>query len=134
MRRLIFLFVFLLIVGVAGFVYWNYYNPFGDGSRVGMLQKFSRKGNVFKTYEGELLQEGFGRRAGGLTAQYFYFSVEEEAVAARLEKLQGQMVKVQYTQYRRALPWRGENTLGENAEKGQYIVYAVEPVATTPVR
>ena len=84
MRRLIFLFTFLILVGIAGFVYWYYYNPFGDGTRVGMLQKFSGKGNVFKTYEGELLQEGFGRqgRGGTLSAQYFYFSVEEEAVAA----------------------------------------------------
>jgi hypothetical protein len=130
MRRLIFLFTFLILVGIAGFVYWYYYNPFGDGTRVGMLQKFSRKGNVFKTYEGELLQEGFGRqgRGGAISAQYFYFSVEEDAVASKLEKLQGQNIKVHYTQYRRALPWRGENTLGENAEKGQFIVHEVEAV------
>lgn len=130
MRRTILLISLLLLIVFFGWGYWNYYNVFGDGSRVGMLQKFSRKGNVFKTYEGELLQEGFGNRNGTLTAQYFLFSVEDEAVAAQLEKYQGQPVKVHYIQYRRSLPWRGENTNARNMGDGQYIVDRVE---ATPV-
>ncbi len=126
MRRTILLSSLLLILVVFGWSYWNYYNPFSDGTRVGMLQKFSRKGNVFKTYEGELLQEGFSGRNGSLSAQYFYFSVEDEAVASQLEKSQGQAVKVHYTQYRRSLPWRGENNSARNQETGQYLVDKVE--------
>ncbi|RYD51818.1 MAG: hypothetical protein EOP52_06440 [Sphingobacteriales bacterium] len=126
MRRTILLVSVLLIVLLTGWMYWYYYNPFSDGTRVGMLQKFSRKGNVFKTYEGELLQEGFGRQGGGLSAQYFYFSVTDEAVAAALEKSQGQTVKIYYTQYRRSLPWRGEAYGNKNPDGGQYIVDRVE--------
>lgn len=132
MRRAIILASVFLIVFLLGWSYWYYYNPYGEGTRVGMLQKFARKGNVFKTYEGELLQEGFGNRNGSLMAQYFFFSVEDEAVAAELEKYQGQNIKVHYTQYRRALPWRGENTSNRNQGGGQYIVDRVEVAPETP--
>ena len=111
-------------------MYWYYYNPYSDGTRVGTLQKFSRKGNIFKTYEGELLQEGFAnQRNGQFSAQYFYFSVSDDKVAAQLEKQQGKYIKVHYTQYHRSLPWRGENYDTKNPEKGQYIVDRVEMAA-----
>lgn len=129
MRRAIFLVVLLLVLAFFGYAYWFYYNPYSAGTRVGLLQKFARKGNVFKTYEGELLQDGFGGRNGTISAQYFYFSVDDDAIAARLEKMQGQYLKVHYTQYRRALPWRGDNTTGRNPEAGQYIVDGVELAA-----
>ncbi len=132
MRRIISLVSVFLVLFLLGWGYWYYYNPYGEGTRVGMLQKFARKGNVFKTYEGELLQEGFGNRGGNLMAQYFFFSVEDEAVAAQLEKYQGQNIKVHYTQYRRSLPWRGENTSNRNQGGGQYIVDGVEPAPETP--
>ena len=138
MRRAIFLVVLLLLLSALGYLYWYYYNPYSEGTRVGLLQKFSRKGNLFKTYEGELLQEGFGGRNGNLAAQYFYFSVDEDATAAQLEKLQGQFLKVHYIQYRRSLPWRGDNANNRNSEQGQYIVDKAEPATAgaspAPVR
>lgn len=128
MRRLTSLLSFLLLLVVAVWAYWYYFRPYSDdGSRAGILQKFSRKGDVFKTYEGELLQQGFSnQRNGQFSAQYFYFSVADEAVAAQLEKQVGQYVRLQYKQYKRSLPWRGENYDGKNTEKGQYIVTGVE--------
>ena len=50
MKRILLIVLGLLLVGV-GYTYWNYYNSFSDGYREGMLYKFSRKGNFFKTYE-----------------------------------------------------------------------------------
>lgn len=116
--------VFLLFA--TGYVYWFYYRSYGDGVRDGYFQKFSRKGNVFKSYEGELVLDGFGPRRvsrnASLTANYFYFSVADEAVADSLEHCVGKVVTVHYTQYLRALPWRGDNYNGRNSENGQYIV------------
>ena len=100
--------------------------------REGYFQKFSRKGNIFKTYEGEFVLEGFGtrgaQRGNNFSANYFYFSVIDEQIADSLEKSIGKMVKVHYTQYLRSLPWRGDNYNAKNQEKGQYIVDRIELV------
>lgn len=119
--------ILIIVLGVAGYVYWFYYNSYGDGYREGVLQKFSRKGNVMKTYEGEIIQLGFGQRGAAFGAQYFYFSVDNLAVADSLEKCVGKVVDLHYTQYRRSLPWRGE-IYTNNQEKGQYMVDAIRSV------
>lgn len=127
MRKLLFLSIFILIVAVSGYVYWYYYNAYSDGYREGVLQKFSRKGNLFKTHEGEIIQLGFGQRGTNFNAQYFYFSVDDERIADSLEECLGKMVKLHYTQYRRNLPWRGES-YHTNDEKGQYVVDGIMDV------
>lgn len=129
MRKVILLTVLLLLIGVGIYSYWNYFNVKSDGSRGGLLQKFSRKGNIFKTYEGEMIQSGFGtRRGGAFNAQFFYFSVANEQLADSLDKCVNKDVRLHYVQYRRSLPWRGENYNGRNEENGQYIVDRIEEV------
>ena len=129
MRKLLLVSILLLIVAVSGYVYWYYYNAYSDGYREGVLQKFSRKGNVFKTHEGEIIQLGFGQRGPNFNAQYFYFSVNDERIADSLEQCLGKLVKLHYTQYRRDLPWRGES-YRTNDEKGQYVVDGIMDVRT----
>ncbi|MEO6832597.1 MAG: hypothetical protein ABI378_09065 [Chitinophagaceae bacterium] len=129
MRKFLFLFIVLLLLVVSGYVYWNYYNVLSDGTREGMVQKFSRQGNVFKTWEGEMVQQGFGTRGGNFNAHYFYFSVVDEGVADSLEHgAQGKIVRVHFLQYRRSLPWRGDNYNDKNPDHGQYIVDRIEEV------
>ena len=127
MGKVIFFIIFILLIAVCGYVYWFYYNPYSDGYREGILQKFSRKGNVMKTYEGEIIQLGFGQRGAAFGAQYFYFSVADLKIADSLEKCTGKVIDVHYTQYRRSLPWRGEN-YNNNQEQGQYIVDDIRSV------
>lgn len=43
-----------LVIFLSIFVYWKYFFTYSDGNRTGLLQKLSRRGTVFKTYEGEL--------------------------------------------------------------------------------
>lgn len=129
MRKVIFFSVLIIVLSTIGYVYWSYYNPFSDGYREGVLQKFSRKGNVFKTYEGEMIQLGFGQRTGGgLNAQYFYFAVTDISLADSLENCMGKSVKLHYIQYRKALPWRGDNHANDNLPRGQYIVDGITEV------
>ena len=129
MRKIIVLVVLALLILVTGYVYWYFYNPVSEGTREGMIQKFSRKGNVFKTWEGEMLQQGFGQRGGTFNAQYFYFSVADDRIADSLEHgAIGKIVLVHYVQYRRNLPWRGDNYNGRNPEAGQYIVDRIEGI------
>ncbi len=128
MRRVIFFSIIIILLSVVGYVYWYYYNPFSDGYREGVLQKFSRKGNLFKTYEGEIIQRGFGQAGRGFNAQYFYFSVADIEIADSLENCLGKSVKIHYTQYRKGLPWRGDNYNNDNRENGQYMVDEIAEV------
>lgn len=136
MRKTIFLaFLFLLLFG-AGYIYWFYYNSFSDGTREGILYKFSRKGNIFKTYEGEIVQPGLRSVQGGsINTNNLMFSVVDVQVADSLNNVIGKTVKLHYIQYRKNLPWRGENYNGRNQENGQYIIDRIESVSTanTPV-
>ncbi len=129
MRKVIFLSIAVLFIVVSLYSYWYYYNPYSDGYREGVLQKFSRKGNLFKTYEGELILLGFRQRNGALNADYFYFSVNDRKVADSLEQSLGKIVKIHYTQYRRSLPWRGEDYGTRNPEPGQYVADRIAAVA-----
>lgn len=129
MRKFLALFILFLVLVVSGYVYWNYYNVLSEGTREGMVQKFSRQGSVFKTWEGEMVQQGFGTRGGNFNAHYFYFSVLDEQVAdSLLHGAQGKMVRVHFHQFRRSLPWRGENHNEKNPDHGQYIVDKIEDV------
>lgn len=126
MRKIIGLFALLLILSIGVYVYWNYMKIYDDGVREGVVQKFSRKGDIFKTYEGELLGGGFGRVNAGFQAQYFYFSVEDPQVASFIEQNAGKNLTLHFIRYKKNLPWRGENYNAKNQEPGQYIVDKAE--------
>lgn len=100
-----------IIVLVIGFmVYFNYYAVFSEGYRAGTLIKFSKKGYIFKTYEGELNQGGVSNTIPGtaLVNQIWTFSVKNEKVADELMKLEGQTVRLQYKQYLKMFAWEGD--------------------------
>src|SRR5690606_19400757 len=104
-----------------------YYNVYDEGRKEGILYSFSRKGNVFKTYEGVILQPGLRpAKTGGLNTNEFHFSVTDEAIAASLSQLAGKQLEWQYVRYRKSLPWRGDNDNTENKENGQYIIDRIE--------
>jgi hypothetical protein len=130
MRKTIFLSILFLLLFGAGYIYWFYYNSFSDGSREGVLYKFSRKGNIFKTYEGEMIQPGLRSIQGGsINTNNFYFSVADMKLADSLNHIIGKNVKVHYVQYRKSLPWRGDNYNGKNQENGQYLIDRIESVS-----
>lgn len=100
--------VIVLIIGV--FIYWKYYFTYSEGNRTGLLQKFSYRGTIFKTHEGELILSSI-RSTGHLTlaSEKFFFSVKDDAVAQKLENLQGHFVTLHYKMKNGTLPWRGDS-------------------------
>jgi hypothetical protein len=97
----------VLLVG-AGYIYWHYYNVFGEGVKSGELNYVVKKGNLFKTYEGKLIQSGFRAKAAGSVQSYeFEFSVENDSLANVLMNNSGNYFDLHYKEYRGALPWRG---------------------------
>ena len=99
----------IVVLIVAGWVYWNYYNVFGEGVKSGVLNYAVKKVNIFKTYEGKLIQEGFGatKTGTGLTSNQFEFSVENDSIYRILEVNSGKVFDLHYKEYRGVLPWRG---------------------------
>jgi len=99
--------VIILIIGI--YVYFSYFFIYSDGTRTGVLQKFSRKGTIFKTYEGELILSSVkSTNEVALASDRFIFSVSDNDVAKQIEQLQGENVDLHYKQTRKTFPWRGE--------------------------
>lgn len=63
-----------------------------------------KKGYVFKTYEGKVIQSGF---KVNIQSNEFEFSVVNENVAKTLLDNAGREVELHYKEYFGALPWRG---------------------------
>ena len=99
----------IIIAIIIFFVYWKYYNTFSEGNRSGILQKFSKKGNIFKTYEGELIMSSISSTNNTtIASEKFYFSVSNDSIANVLFDLEGKRVTLHYEQKRGHLPWQGE--------------------------
>ncbi len=103
----LYLILFLVIGGLA-FFYYRYYFVFGEGVKAGQLNYFVKKGYVFKTYEGRLIQSGLRPGAGGgISSNEFRFSVTDEKVAEELNSNAGSYLELHYKEYFNSLPWRG---------------------------
>jgi len=108
MGRFIKWLIVILIVGGGLFVYWRYYYVFGEGAKAGELNFVVKKGYIFKTWEGKLIQSGLRSRAANTVQSYdFDFSVEDEKIASQLLTHDGKMFSLHYKEYMGALPWRG---------------------------
>ena len=103
-----FLIIFLLLL--AALIYWKYFFTYSEGNRTGLLQKFSYKGTIFKTYEGELILSSIRSQNNvALASEKFFFSVRDKETAKKLENLQGNFITVHYKMKNGTLPWRGDS-------------------------
>ncbi|MFO1455534.1 MAG: hypothetical protein U1F18_04760 [Steroidobacteraceae bacterium] len=92
------LLVKLLLVVIllgAGWTWFTLSWSYSDGDRGGVLQKFSRKGWVCKTYEGELAMYV----VAGVAPQIWSFSARDPQVAADLSRYVGERVQLHYTEH-----------------------------------
>ncbi len=108
--RIVWIILTILIVIVTGILYWNYFYTYSSGNRYGLLQKFSHKGNLFKTYEGEMILSSVrGNNNVPLASEKFFFSVTKDGVAEQLMNLQGKYLTVHYQEKKGTLSWRGDS-------------------------
>ena len=82
----------VLAVLLAGYIWlvlsWSY----STGERAGWVQKFSRKGWICKTWEGEMAMVSLP----GSTAEKFFFTVRDDAVAEQVNQVMGKRVSLHY--------------------------------------
>ncbi len=103
-------FITLGVVILAGAIYFciHFLFVFGEGVKAGQLNYVVRKGYVFKTFEGKLIQSGLqSKTQGSISSNEFEFSISDKAVAEELMHAGGRYVELQYKEYLGALPWRG---------------------------
>ncbi|MCU0252714.1 MAG: hypothetical protein MUE61_21185 [Vicinamibacterales bacterium] len=108
--------IVLIVIYTLFMLWWSY----SEGERAGVLQKFSKRGWICKTYEGELAMYV----VGGVAPQIWNFSVRDEAVVEQLHKAVGQQVRLHYAEHR-GLP---TSCFGET----DYFVERVEIVGPPP--
>jgi len=70
---------------------WSY----SSGERAGYVQKFSKKGWICKTWEGELAIVSLP----GTMSEKFYFTVRDDSIAARVNQTMGKRVALVYHQH-----------------------------------
>lgn len=100
----------LLILILAIVIWWRYYFVFGEGVKAGNLNFVVKKGYIFKTWEGRIIQEGFKTPApGAMQSNEFEFSIQDENLARILERYSGKFVELRYKEYLNAIPWRGNS-------------------------
>ncbi len=119
-RKLITLFLLGLFLILGIFIWWNYYYTYSDGTRYGLLQKFSRRGNLFKTYEGEMILSSVrGNADAPVASEKFFFTVTDDRVAQRLQDLQGKGITVFYKEKKSAAFWRGDSPYVVDSVRGE---------------
>lgn len=90
---LLFILLATAVVAVGyGFAVWNY--NYSEGERAGVVQKFSKKGWVCKTWEGELNMVVL---PGGLPEKFF-FTVWDDAAVTNINRNIGKRVSLHYTE------------------------------------
>jgi hypothetical protein len=100
--RLLFIFLSLVIVGLGLWTWLTLAWSYADGDRAGLLQKFTNRGWLCKTYEGDLAQ--YNIAAGGavisaVAPQIWAFSVRDKSVAEQISKAVGHRVQLHYTEH-----------------------------------
>lgn len=92
-------FIIFLLAGallLAAYTWMALSFSYSEGERAGYLQKFSKRGWVCKTWEGELLLTALP----GTIPEKFQFSVRDEAVARQLQAAAGKHILVTYSQHK----------------------------------
>lgn len=93
---LVLLLVLLVAAGLFSLYVWAALSyDYSEGERAGYTQKFSRKGWICKTWEGELAMVNLP----GAMPEIFRFTVRDDAVAKRINDTMGQRVTLHYEQH-----------------------------------
>ncbi len=103
MKKFLFIFITTVIFGIVGYYAFIYYVPYSTGYRSGELIKFSRKGVLVKTWEGQISQGLSGTNV-------FSFSVEDKdkEIVEKMKEYQGQYIKITYKERYATFFWLGD--------------------------
>jgi hypothetical protein len=114
----VFLWIFMpfLLAGAlfAGYLWLALHWSYSQGERAGYVQKFSQKGWLIKTWEGELALVA----VPGSMPEKFFFTVRDDELAKRINAAVGKRIAISYQQHK-GLPsnWFGDTNYFANELK-----------------
>ena len=94
--RIILIFLAILLLLSLAWVWLTLNWSYSEGDRAGYVQKFSKKGWLCKTWEGETAMVTMP----GAIPEKFAFTVREDAMADKINALAGKRVVLQYQQHK----------------------------------
>lgn len=90
--RIVIALVVAVALAVAGYFWLVFSWSYSTGERAGWVQKMSKKGWICKTWEGELTMISMP----GAVPEKFWFTVRDDAVADRINRVMGKRVALHY--------------------------------------
>ena len=118
----------IILVALIGYVLFVMFGTYGEGFRVGTVVKLAKKGVVFKTWEGELMQDFLENNqdqssGGSMATKIWYFTVpsNDDQVRESIDQaiVNSKKVKLFYREKYKKLPWSGDT---------RQLVYKVEQI------
>ncbi|MCZ4244572.1 hypothetical protein [Pedobacter punctiformis] len=107
-KKIITIIIVIALLILGGLAYYRYFFVFGEGVKAGELNYVVKKGYLFKTYEGKLIQSGVkSRQTGTLQNNEFEFSIANKDIADKMMANSGKFYELHYKEYKNTLPWRG---------------------------
>ena len=102
--------VVVILLAIFAFFYFGSYS---SGTQAGVVMKISKKGMIFKTWEGRLDMGTVGKsKSSELGTKIFEFSIDgsDEELIKKLEEVQlsGQRVNLGFEQKYMFFPWQGD--------------------------
>jgi hypothetical protein len=94
-RRIVAGLVLIPLVLIALYIWLSLTWTYSTGERAGYVQKFSKKGWICKTWEGELAMVALP----GTMSEKFLFTVRNDSVAALINRSLGKRVAITYQQH-----------------------------------
>ena len=104
-----------IILAMALFLGWwiwqHYFQPYRVSQEKGWIMKVSNEGTLFKTYEGEMISEGYIEDTLVAMHSDFLFSIPTDSLAREAMRWQGngQRVVLTYNEYKGKVLWRGNS-------------------------
>lgn len=106
-KRFLITVLILGVLSIVGFFLWGNYT-YSEGTRAGTLIKISKKGYIFKTYEGQLKLGGIDLKKEDGLSDTWSFSVKKGDLYEKLQSMQGSKVVLYYKEINYAMPWQGD--------------------------
>jgi hypothetical protein len=129
--------VIVLVVIAIGVMAFFYFGVYSEGTRAGVIMKVSKKGVIFKTWEGQMNLETFGSiKSDNIVSETFSFSIEKgnQVLFDKLNDaaLSGNRVNLKYIERYSMLFFRGdtkyfavgieESVVNQNKEKNEDLL------------
>lgn len=100
----------ILVVVLLAIMAFFYFGTYSEGTRAGTIIKVSKRGTIFKTYEGQLNVNAFGavKGKGGLNESFEFSVPKDPELIEKIDGLIGKPVRLSYKEKYFLFPWLGE--------------------------